>query len=331
MAKTRKPNQQTGLGQPFPSSLAGQLERQYGKLNTEALTLIRLRLVPAIAADDPTEITIALDLIHEEMASRFPDERIEEEARAMANRVNQNHSKRFFSALAVAAGVKILGGDGPRTALGGGGSGMMPPTPGPAGFVPPIGRKRATVGVKVSVAPEVFAEEFTAMNVAKIGELRAGIREGLSEAIVRARQFGGDDPTETAARLLDIWEKNGVPSALPTARLKKNGEPVMLNTRKHSKMVAHDQIAKLNAGLNETRQRAAGGKAYRYTTRGDDRVRDTHRATAAANVGHGVGVYLWDEPPAIGHPGSEPGCRCVATAVDITAATVAGSSAYVEI
>ena len=105
----------------------------------------------------------------------------------------------------------------------------------------------------------------------------------------------------------------------------------MLNTRKHSKIVAHDQIAKLQSDLNESRQRAAGGKLYRYTTRGDDRVRDTHRAAARANVGHGPGVYSWDAPPEIGHPGSEPGCRCVATAVDITTESVLGSSAFVEL
>lgn len=300
-----------GLGQPFPRSLANQLEREYGKMNDVAMRLIEQELIPAIAANDDTAISIALDKIHDELVNQFPDTEVEDMARAMAERVNNNHSKKFFAAVGVAAGVKILGSDSPKRGAGlagAGASGGMPPTPGFGGFLAPQGPQRAVLGVKVSVAPGLFADEFVDQNVLLIGDLRAGIREGLSDAIVRARQFGGDDPEETARRLQEIWKKNGVPSQLPTTRLKKNGEPVMLTTKKHAKLVAHDQINKLNADLNQTRQRAAGITKYTWTTQGDDRVRPSHRALNGQ-------VFDWQNPPPEGPPGTPINCRCFAVPV----------------
>lgn len=266
--------------------------------------------MPALRANDDTAISIALDKIHDELAQQFSDDQVEDMAKAMSERVNNNHSRKFFAAVAVATGTTIIGSDSPKRGAGLAGAGVgggMPPTPGPPGFVAPGGPRKAKLGVRVSVAPELFADEFVASNVELIGELRAGIKEGLGDAIVRAKQFGGD-PEETATRLLEVWKKNGVPSQLPTTRLKKSGEPVMLSTEKHARLVAHDQINKLNADLNQTRQRAAGVTKYVWTTQGDSRVRPAHRALNGQ-------VFDWQNPPAVGPPGTPINCRCFAVPV----------------
>lgn len=44
---------------------------------------------------------------------------------------------------------------------------------------------------------------------------------------------------------------------------------------------------------------------YVWSTQGDDKVRPWH----AANEGR---IFAWDNPPATGNPGEEPGCRCKA-------------------
>lgn len=306
-----------GLRQEFPRRVAEQLTRRYGALNRLAFELVDELLIPAIARDDQTEINLALGKIEDAIAQEWPDSRIEEEARAAATTANNGHRRAFYAALGAAVGANILGSDNPTptsTLLGGG---IKPPTGlvGAGGGGRRPGRRRPNFAVKVSVGPELFADEFVGENVKFIGELRSGIVKGLEDAVVRARQFGvegvrGEGPDELARRLRDIWAKNGVPSQLPTTRLKANGQPVMLSTSKHAHMVAEDQIAKLNANLNQTRQEAAGIGEYDWVTEGDSRVRPAHRALAGKRFSWASGGA-----PGEGHPGQAPRCRCTAAAV----------------
>lgn len=53
---------------------------------------------------------------------------------------------------------------------------------------------------------------------------------------------------------------------------------------------------------------AAGIRAYRWVTQGDDRVRDEH----AEREGQ---LFEWSTPPFDGHPGEPPNCRCTAEPV----------------
>lgn len=303
-----------GTGVEYPQRVADQMTRSLGKLNQQALKLVDEFLIPAIAKDDPVEINIALGKIQDAIEQEWPDSRIEEIAQKNAEQANRFHANKFYGALALAIGVTIKGSDAPTAAatLTGVGGGRKPPVaPTLIGATPPGG----TFAVKVSVAPELFADEFVAENVKFIGELRSGIVKGLEDAVVRARQFGvpgvrGEGPEELARRLREIWAKNGVPSQLPTTRLKANGEPVMLSTSKHALMVAEDQLAKLNANLNRSRQEASGIDSYVWETRGDNRVREAHRVLNGKR-------FTWESggAPGEGHPGEAPRCRCTAAPV----------------
>jgi SPP1 gp7 family putative phage head morphogenesis protein len=77
------------------------------------------------------------------------------------------------------------------------------------------------------------------------------------------------------------------------------------STRTRAKLIARDQVTKLNAALTENRQQSLGITEYIWRTSNDDRVRPAH----AANDGK---TFAWDSPPSTGHPGTEVLCRCIA-------------------
>jgi len=71
-----------------------------------------------------------------------------------------------------------------------------------------------------------------------------------------------------------------------------------------AKLIARDQVSKLNGQLTMERQVDIGVDSYIWRTVGDERVRDTH----ADNEDQ---TFTWDNPPAeTGHPGEDYQCRC---------------------
>ena len=71
-----------------------------------------------------------------------------------------------------------------------------------------------------------------------------------------------------------------------------------------AKLIARDQVAKLNGQLTMERQVDMGVDSYIWRTVGDERVRETH----ADNEDQ---TFTWDNPPAeTGHPGEDYQCRC---------------------
>ena len=70
-----------------------------------------------------------------------------------------------------------------------------------------------------------------------------------------------------------------------------------------AKLIARDQVSKLNGELTMERQLDLGVDSI-WRTVGDERVRDTH----ADNEDQ---TFTWDNPPAeTGHPGEDYQCRC---------------------
>lgn len=87
--------------------------------------------------------------------------------------------------------------------------------------------------------------------------------------------------------------------------------------QRRARFIARDQTAKLTGEITERRQKQAGIKYFRWSTSGDSRVGDDHRAAARRDVGYGPGIYRWDQPPKEGIPGraTRPNCRCTAIPV----------------
>ncbi|MBF1221572.1 MAG: minor capsid protein [Haemophilus influenzae] len=79
-------------------------------------------------------------------------------------------------------------------------------------------------------------------------------------------------------------------------------------TRNRARLIARDQIGKLNGQLTQIRQEEIGVKQYIWRTSLDERVRKQHL--------HREGeTFDWANPPDDGHPGEPIRCRCYAEAV----------------
>lgn len=89
-----------------------------------------------------------------------------------------------------------------------------------------------------------------------------------------------------------------------------------LNVSKNrAKVIARDQVGKLNGQLTQLRQQSLGIKEYRWRTAKDERVRGNPSGLykrAAPSHWHREGkTYKWSKPPVDGHPGQAILCRCV--------------------
>ena len=90
------------------------------------------------------------------------------------------------------------------------------------------------------------------------------------------------------------------------------------NVKKSSaRLLARDQLGKLNSKLAQQQQTDAGVQEYTWRTAGDGRVRDAHRNLNRKR-------FRWDQPPVVSepgkperrcHPGEDYQCRCVAIPV----------------
>lgn len=100
-------------------------------------------------------------------------------------------------------------------------------------------------------------------------------------------------------------------------------------SKRHAKLIARDQTAKLNADITESQQRDAGISRYEWSDSHDERVR------AGDKMGKGMidpmgnnhkrlngHIFSWDDPPLVDrkrgrkcHPGKDYQCRCCALPV----------------
>lgn len=73
---------------------------------------------------------------------------------------------------------------------------------------------------------------------------------------------------------------------------------------KRARLIARDQVGKLNGQLTRMRQEGLGVTSYRWRGVMDSRERPSH-------VEHEKKVFDWSDPPAdTGHPGEDYQCRC---------------------
>lgn len=86
-------------------------------------------------------------------------------------------------------------------------------------------------------------------------------------------------------------------------------------SRNRAKVIARDQVGKLNSQLTQLRHQALGIKKYRWRTVGDERVRGNPSGMSPKAVpshwSREGKVFSWARPPKDGHPGQPIQCRCV--------------------
>ena len=76
-------------------------------------------------------------------------------------------------------------------------------------------------------------------------------------------------------------------------------------TKNRAKLIARDQLGKINSRLSQLRQQSLGITHYYWSTSLDERVRNKH-------AGWEGDLIAWDNPPPDGHPGQAIQCRCTA-------------------
>lgn len=153
------------------------------------------------------------------------------------------------------------------------------------------------------------------------------LRRHLAEWAVENTRLIKTIPEQYFSALQGIFSR-GLQEGIMTKDLKDQVRALYGVTDKRARVIARDQVSKLNGQLTQKRQTGCGIPMYIWSTSKDERVRASH----AEHDGH---MYFWQpytgppaerpicpkcgkpvhDPPAKGHPGREIQCRCVALPV----------------
>lgn len=121
-------------------------------------------------------------------------------------------------------------------------------------------------------------------------------------------------PHDTLGRMQEVVLKSYLDGKSVT-EIAKDIQKEYRTTKSHARLLARDQVGKLNAQITKHQQESAGVKKYIWRTAGDGRVRDSHRELNNT-------THSWDDPPVVdrktgrrAHPGEDYQCRCVALPV----------------
>ena len=165
---------------------------------------------------------------------------------------------------------------------------------------------RSVIGVDIfsgsdGEALRIVAQSWARENAALITDVTEKTMtevEGIAQRAVRT----GQSPRDIAK---DIKERFGI-------------------AENRAKLIARDQVAKLNGQLTQSRNEALGIQFYVWDTSDDERVRESHRALNGKlcrwdddTVYSEDGGKTWKSRAAIGgyigHPGSDYQCRCISS------------------
>ncbi len=277
-----------GLNLSPPLRIENQLARRWRGMNRAAMRVVRERLLPAlergVAGPELAEIILAVQLAAEQA---LPEDQIRRQARRHAEMADDRHRRLFFTTLGARLGVRFLNSDNPGRGF------TFPGAPPPPAALPRL-------GVKLNFQPTILVDQFVDENIRLIRTMKDGIRGAVGDAVAREVLLGDGNREDLARRLVDLWERKGVPTVVGERNV---------SLLAHADLVARDQIQKLHGQLERTRQTAAGIRSFVWVTQGDNRVRAKHRALAGR-------TFSWEEGTPDGElPGQSIACRCHARAV----------------
>lgn len=117
-------------------------------------------------------------------------------------------------------------------------------------------------------------------------------------------------PKDSLTKMKDIVQE-GFKSGKTVTSITKEIQRTYGVEKRHARLIARDQTAKLYSKLTQSQQTDAGVEEYTWSTSGDSRVRDRHKQLNGKR-------FRWDDPPIVdtktgrrGHPGEDYQCRCV--------------------
>lgn len=151
----------------------------------------------------------------------------------------------------------------------------------------------AALGIPVQVRPSStnpLVREWIREATDKITSVRDGAIPGLRADLEAAWARG-----LTADELEQRWRSKGLPLEFGTIEGR-------------TKVIARDQVNKLNGRLTELNQRAMGVNGYTWRRNAASNTRPSHRRRDGRR-------FTWNKPPPDGHPGQPVQCECHAEAV----------------
>lgn len=132
---------------------------------------------------------------------------------------------------------------------------------------------------------QVMLNTFTRENVSLIKSITGGYVDSVV-GIIQRRVRAGDRP----------------------AAIEEEVRKRFSTTKNKARLIARDQVNKLNGSLTRMRQTSLGVEEYIWRTSRDERVRASHLELEGRK-------FRWDDPPSVGHPGQDVLCRCSAEPV----------------
>ncbi len=116
-------------------------------------------------------------------------------------------------------------------------------------------------------------------------------------------------PSETLDKMREIVV-TGYQNGKTTTSIVKEIQRAYSISRRHARLIARDQLGKLNADITKKQQQDAGVEEYEWSDSRDSRVRERHRELNGKR-------FRWDDPPVVDertgrrcHPGQDFQCRC---------------------
>lgn len=157
--------------------------------------------------------------------------------------------------------------------------------------------KRLTDSIKRSTKVDVTGL------LARSGTINSVMQDALKSNIDLITSI----PVQHFERLAQKVE-NGFAQGMRSEQLAKLVQEQTGVTKSRAKLIARDQIGKMNSEFSRVRQQDLGITHYQWSTAQDERVREEHADLDGQ-------TFSWSEPPDEGHPGTAIQCRCVALPV----------------
>lgn len=128
--------------------------------------------------------------------------------------------------------------------------------------------------------------------------LPGAISQFIHENVALVRRLQGD-----ALGHLEALIYRGLASGMDAEELGGAIADRLGIAERHARLIARDQIQKLDSKVTELRHAELGIRSFVWWSMQDDRVRPRHRSL------HGK-TFAYSDPPADGLPGQPVGCRC---------------------
>lgn len=173
-------------------------------------------------------------------------------------------------------------------------------------FAPELAKAGGAVDTFTTAATARAVAEAVAVDPRRVRDLLTGrpLDDLLSDwTRAGAGLIKGIDETQAAevARLVKNAQASGLGADALAEQIAARGNVAQSRAR----LIARDQVGKLNGEIAQRRQTSLGIVEYTWQTANDERVRPLHKARQGK-------VFKWAEPPEDGKPGEAINCRCVA-------------------